>query len=334
MTGLRYLLSLLLPASIYVGLLSRGPWSFAALGFAFGVVPLLEAVLPTFAANLSEAQRAERLRQPWYDVLVLVQIPLHLGAIGLFLMVVPEDRAAGDLTSLVGHISAMGVSCGTLAINVAHELGHRPNATYQRLAQGLLVTTLYGQFFIDHNLGHHKNVATPEDASTARYGEVLYAFWLRSIVGVWQTAWRLKPALMALLCAAEALMLLGFWLVAPEALVPFLAAAAMGIILLETVNYIEHYGLLRVKVSEFRYENAQPAHSWNSNHPLGRFMLFELTRHSDHHAHPHKPYPVLDHFDEAPQMPAGYPAMMVLAAIPPIWFRVMNPRLKPATRYQ
>jgi alkane 1-monooxygenase len=331
MTGLRYLLSLLLPASIYVGLLSHGPWAYAALAFAFGLVPLLEAVLPTFAANLSETQRAERLRQPWYDVLVLVQIPLHLGAIVLFLMVVPEDRAAGDLTSLVGHITAMGVSCGSLAINIAHELGHRPNGMYQRLAQGLLVTTLYGQFFIDHNLGHHKNVATPEDASTARYGEVLYAFWLRSIVGVWQTAWRLKPGLMALLFSAEVLMLLGIWMSAPLAFVPFLLASLMGIVLLESVNYIEHYGLLRVKVSEFRYENAQPAHSWNSNHPLGRFMLFELTRHSDHHAHPHKPYPVLDHFDEAPQMPAGYPAMMVLAAIPPIWFRVMNPRLKPAT---
>ena len=331
MTGLRYLLSLLLPASIYVGLLSHGPWAYAALAFAFGLVPLLEAVLPTFAANLSETQRAERLRQPWYDVLVLVQIPLHLGAIVLFLMVVPEDRAAGDLTSLVGHITAMGVSCGSLAINIAHELGHRPNGIYQRLAQGLLVTTLYGQFFIDHNLGHHKNVATPEDASTARYGEVLYNFWFRSIIGVWQTAWRLKPGLMALLFSAEVLMLLGIWMSAPLAFVPFLLASLMGIVLLETVNYIEHYGLLRVKVSEFRYENAQPAHSWNSNHPLGRFMLFELTRHSDHHAHPHKPYPVLDHFDEAPQMPAGYPAMMVLAAIPPIWFRVMNPRLKPAT---
>ena len=331
MTGLRYLLSLLLPASIYVGLLSHGPWAYAALAFAFGLVPLLEAVLPTFAANLSETQRAERLRQPWYDVLVLVQIPLHLGAIVLFLMVVPEDRAAGDLTSLVGHITAMGVSCGSLAINIAHELGHRPNGMYQRLAQGLLVTTLYGQFFIDHNLGHHKNVATPEDASTARYGEVLYNFWFRSIIGVWQTAWRLKPGLMALLFSAEVLMLLGIWMSAPLAFVPFLLASLMGIVLLETVNYIEHYGLLRVKVSEFRYENAQPIHSWNSNHPLGRFMLFELTRHSDHHANPYKPYPVLDHFDEAPQMPAGYPAMMVLAAVPPIWFRVMNPRLKPAT---
>jgi alkane 1-monooxygenase len=331
MTGLRYLLSLLLPASIYVGLLSHGPWAYAALAFAFGLVPLLEAVLPTFAANLSETQRAERLRQPWYDVLVLVQIPLHLGAIVLFLMVVPEDRAAGDLMSLVGHITAMGVSCGSLAINIAHELGHRPNGIYQRLAQGLLVTTLYGQFFIDHNLGHHKNVATPEDASTARYGEVLYNFWFRSIIGVWQTAWRLKPGLMALLFSAEVLMLLGIWMSAPLAFVPFLLASLMGILLLETVNYIEHYGLLRAKVSEFRYENAQPIHSWNSNHPLGRFMLFELTRHSDHHANPYKPYPVLDHFDEAPQMPAGYPAMMVLAAVPPIWFRVMNPRLKPAT---
>ncbi len=329
MTGLRYLLALLLPASIYVGLLADGFWSFAALGFAFGVVPLLEAVLPTFAANLSEAQRAERLRQPWYDLLVVAQIPLHLGAIAIFLKVVPEDRAAGDLTSLVGHIAAMGVSCGSLAINIAHELGHRPNATYQRLAQGLLVTTLYGQFFIDHNLGHHKNVATPEDASTARYGEVLYAFWLRSMLGVWRTAWRLKPGLMGVLFGAELAFLSGIWAYAPTALVPLLLSALLGILLLETVNYIEHYGLLRQKVSANRYENAQPAHSWNSNHPLGRFMLFELTRHSDHHAHPHKSYPVLDHYDEAPQMPAGYPAMMVLAALPPLWFRVMNPRLKP-----
>ena len=329
MTGLRYLLALLLPASIYAGLLADGFWSFAALGFAFGLVPVLEAVLPTFSANLSEAQRAERLRQPWYDLLVVAQIPLHLGAIGLFVHVVPADRASGDVVSLAGHITAMGVSCGSLAINIAHELGHRPRAAYQRLAQGLLVTTLYGQFFIDHNLGHHKNVATPEDASTARYGEVLYAFWLRSMLGVWRTAWRLKPGLMAVLFGAELVFLAGIWACAPTALLPFLLAALMGILLLETVNYIEHYGLLRQKVSAHRYENAQPAHSWNSNHPLGRFMLFELTRHSDHHAHPHKPYPVLDHYDEAPQMPAGYPAMMVLAALPPLWFRVMNPRLKP-----
>jgi alkane 1-monooxygenase len=320
-------LALLLPASIYAGLLGQGAWSFAALGFAFGVVPVLEAVLPTFAANLSEAQRAERLRQPWYDLLVVAQIPLHLGAIALFVHVVPADRASGDLVSLAGHITAMGVSCGSLAINIAHELGHRPNAIYQRLAQGLLVTTLYGQFFIDHNLGHHKNVATPEDASTARYGEVLYAFWLRSMLGVWRTAWRLKPRLMAVLFGAELAYLGGIWAYAPSALVPLLLSAFLGILLLETVNYIEHYGLLRQKVSAHRYENAQPAHSWNSNHPLGRFMLFELTRHSDHHAHPHKPYPVLDHYDEAPQMPAGYPAMMVLAALPPLWFRVMNPRL-------
>ncbi|MEY2650708.1 MAG: hypothetical protein RL608_1382, partial [Bacteroidota bacterium] len=301
MTGLRYLLALLLPASIYAGLLADGFWSFAALGFAFGAVPVLESVLPTFAANLSEAQRAERLRQPWYDVLVVAQIPLHLGAIALFVHVVPADRASGDLVSLAGHITAMGVSCGSLAINIAHELGHRPNAAYQRLAQGLLVTTLYGQFFIDHNLGHHKNVATPEDASTARYGEVLYAFWLRSMLGVWRTAWRLKPRLMAVLFGAEVIYLIGIYTLAPTALLPLVIAAIMGILLLETVNYIEHYGLLRQKVSARRYENAQPAHSWNSNHPLGRFMLFELTRHSDHHAHPHKPYPVLDHYDEAPQ---------------------------------
>ena len=333
MIGFRYLLAFLLPASVYLGLLSHGPLSFAALIFAFGLVPFFEGILPTAASNLTDSERSKVLSQSHYDFFVLMQIPLHLGAIALFIAVVPQDRSSGDMVSLIGHMTALGISCGTLAINVAHELGHRPQAAYQRLAQGLLVSSLYGQFFIDHNFGHHKHVGTPEDSSTARHGEVLYLFWIRSIVGVWRTAWRLKPRLMAGMFVAEVLYLGLVFALAPEALLPLVLSSFFGILLLETVNYIEHYGLTRVKVTEHRYENTEPQHSWNSNHPLGRFMLFELTRHSDHHANPYRPFPLMNHYDESPQMPAGYPAMMVLAAVPPLWFRVMNPRLKPAASF-
>jgi len=221
MIGFRYLLAFLLPASVYLGLLSQGPLSFAALIFAFGVVPFFEGILPTFASNLTDSERSTVLSQSHYDLFVLMQIPLHLGAIALFIAVVPQDRGSGDLVSLLGHITALGISCGTLAINVAHELGHRPKAAYQRLAQGLLVSSLYGQFFIDHNFGHHKHVGTPEDSSTARYGEVLYLFWIRSIVGVWRTAWRLKPRLMAGMFVAEVLYLSLVFALAPEACCPW-----------------------------------------------------------------------------------------------------------------
>ncbi len=207
MIGFRYLLAFLLPASVYLGLLSHGTLSFAALIFAFGLVPFFEGILPTAASNLTDSERSKVLSQSHYDLFVLMQIPLHIGAIALFIAVVPQDRSSGDMVSLIGHMTALGISCGTLAINVAHELGHRPQAAYQRLAQGLLVSSLYGQFFIDHNFGHHKHVGTPEDSSTARHGEVLYLFWIRSIVGVWRTAWRLKPRLMAGMFVAEVLYL-------------------------------------------------------------------------------------------------------------------------------
>ena len=112
-----------------------------------------------------------------------------------------------------------------------------------------------------------------------------------------------------------------------KAMLLFLLAATIGFLLLETVNYIEHYGLRRDKVSEHRYENVQPHHSWNSNHPIGRVLLFELSRHSDHHFEPHRKYQVLKHHEASPQMPTGYPGMMVLSTIPPLWFLVMNKRI-------
>lgn len=306
---------------------SEGWAAFIALAYAFGFVPLLEIILPPMVQNPPVQLRSKREQSAWFDLLLLLALPAQLYALVLLIWVSPEDIARGDYLSLAGHITAYGVSSGALAINVAHELGHRPQKHYQTLAQMLLVTTLYAQFFIDHNWGHHKHVATPEDPSSARKNESIYAFWMRSVWGAWRSAWRIDRALMGRLCMWEVALFLTILWIEPMAAGPWILASVFGFLLLETVNYIEHYGLQRKKESDLRYETTTPIHSWNSNHPLGRFMLFELTRHSDHHASPHKKYPILLNHDHAPQMPAGYPAMMVLTLLPFLWFKVMNHRI-------
>jgi alkane 1-monooxygenase len=233
--------------------------------------------------------------------------------------------------------------CGSFGINVGHELGHRNKKYEQAMAKMLLLSSLYMHFFIEHNKGHHKRVSTPEDPSSARFNEPLYRFYLRTVIGAYRSAWEIssaelkKKSLPFLHWKNEMLMfqviqlsfvtgilLLFGWLTT----LYFLAAAVMGFLMLETVNYIEHYGLQRRKTGPSSYERALPIHSWNSNHVLGRIVLFELSRHSDHHYLASRKYQVLRHHDDAPQMPTGYPGMMLLSLIPPLWFRVMNHRVE------
>src|SRR5437868_7936031 len=237
----------------------------------------------------------------------------------------------------------MGLLCGSLGINVAHELGHRINKFEQFLAKSLLLTSLYMHFFIEHNKGHHKNVATPEDPSSARYNEPVYTFYFRTVIFSYLSAWKiagndvqkqgysifswrnemLQAHVIQILFVGLIIYFFG-WLIT----IYFLLAAGIGIALLETVNYIEHYGLQRKKIAEGKYERAMPEHSWNSNHILGRIMLFELSRHSDHHYLASRKYQILQHHHEAPQLPTGYPGSMMLALVPPAWFYVMNKRVK------
>src|SRR5215207_3245235 len=211
------------------------------------------------------------------------------------------------------------------------------------MAKSLLLTSLYMHFFIEHNKGHHKRVATPEDPSSARYGEMLYLFYFRSIVFSYASAWAIanrdtekkgfnKYSLrnemiqfhfIQFLFVAAIFFIFG-WIAG----LLYLVAGVQGILLLETVNYIEHYGLERRKIAEGKYERAMPGHSWNSNHVIGRVMLFELSRHSDHHYLASRKYQVLRHHDQSPQMPTGYPGMMLLATLPPAWFYVMNKRVR------
>ncbi len=247
-----------------------------------------------------------------------------------------------DSITVAGQISAMGMMCGVFGINVAHELGHRTDRFNQFLAKVMLTTSLYNHFFVEHNRGHHRNVGTHEDAATARKGEMLYVFWLRAVIMGWLSAWeivskeRRRKNLNVLSFGNEMLqlqlvqvimiliigLLMGWWIALNVCI-----AAVIGIILLETVDYIEHYGLERKRINEHRYEDVTPIHSWNADFVLGRLVLFELTRHSDHHTTPSKHYQLLDSKVEASTLPAGYPAMMLLAMIPPAWFAVMNSKL-------
>jgi alkane 1-monooxygenase len=207
------------------------------------------------------------------------------------------------------------------------------------MSKSLLLTSLYMHFFIEHNRGHHKNVSTDEDPASSRRGETVYAFWFRSVSTSWVDAWKLENDRLAKLSLPwyslrNEMLIYQFIQIGMLAVIAvffgwqtmlaFIAAATFGFLLLETVNYIEHYGLRRKKIDGEYYEKVMPIHSWNSDHPIGRLMLFELTRHSDHHYMASRKYQVLRHFDQSPQMPTGYPGMMVLSLFPPLWFKVMH----------
>ncbi len=231
---------------------------------------------------------------------------------------------------------------GGIAINAAHELGHRRTRLERRLSKLALAQTGYGHFFVEHNRGHHTRVATPEDAASALYGESLYRFIPRSAVGGLRSAWRIESKRLAHIGRRRLSLsndILSAWLLTivvfavlvawfGTGVLPWLVGQAIvGFCLLETVNYLEHYGLRRQKLPDGRYERVNPTHSWNSNTIVMNIFLFHLQRHSDHHANPQRRYQSLRDAGEAPQLPAGYGTMMVLAMIPPLWRRVMDHRV-------
>ncbi|MEO6583031.1 MAG: alkane 1-monooxygenase [Ferruginibacter sp.] len=304
------------------------------------MIPLLELFLKPNAANIVEAEAEMAKENKWFDRMLYIVVFYQYATVVFFLLSFNQPGLSNwDIT---GRILTMGLLCGTFGINVGHELGHRINQYEQWMAKALLATSLYMHFFIEHNKGHHKYVATPQDPSSARYNEPLYAFYFRTIIFSYLSAWKIANAdcrkkgrsifsLHNEMIQAHVwqLLLLAiiYFIAGGQVLLYFIAAAFIGIALLETVNYIEHYGLQR-KQTATGYERAMPHHSWNSNHPIGRMMLFELSRHSDHHFMASKKYQLLNHHDDAPQLPTGYPGSMILALITPAWFYVMNKKIK------
>jgi len=337
---LHYSVVLSLPLIGAAGMLVGG-WATWLLPVGlFGLVPAVEHFLPGSHDNPTPEQEQARRADWGFDVLLFAAVPLQLGMLALFF--VGLMGGWWDTVGLLGAVATAGISGGALGINVAHELGHRTTRPHRLAAWVLLASVNYLHFYIEHNRGHHARVATPLDPASARRGEAVFAFWLRSVRDSWRSAWGIenrrlrkkpRPSLspdnlmlrftvvqVALLAAVGAVL-------GPIALFGWLAVSLFAILLLETVNYIEHYGLQREEVKPGRYERVQPHHSWNSEHPIGRVLLFDLSRHSDHHANPGRPYPILRHHDGAPELPTGYPGMVVLALFPPIFKAVMERQL-------
>ena len=307
---------------------------------AFLLIPVLELMIKPDQKNYSEEEERALQSAFVFDFWIYVAAVLQVGVLVYFLVSITEPGLS--IADYIGRISAMGLMCGIYGINIAHELGHRPERYNHWVAKLLLLTSLYMHFFIEHNRGHHKNVSTPDDPATSRKHEIVYFFWVRSVMGSYLSAWRLEAsrlakkgfsfwslrnemiqyhiiqlALLAAIYFAFGVFVLG----------AFVLSAVMGILLLETVNYIEHYGLMRQQKETGVYERVLPRHSWNSDHLLGRMLLFELSRHSDHHYLASRKYQILRHMEESPQMPTGYPGMILLSLIPPVWFKVMHQRM-------
>lgn len=241
-----------------------------------------------------------------------------------------------------GLAASLGAIGGIVAINAAHELIHRASRAERAAGALLLAGVCYGAFRIEHVRGHHLRVATPEDPATARRGESVYAFVPRSIRGTLASAWRLEAARLqrdgrspwhwrnewlALNALSVAIAASLWWAFGASAVLLFVAASLGAILELEVINYVEHYGLLRERGADGRYRPVTAADSWNVDTAVVNAFLFNLQRHSDHHLHGGRDHLQLESLAHAPRLPAGYGAMVLLALVPPLWRRVMHPRL-------
>ncbi len=338
---LKYLSPFVIFLLAFVAFTGTGIYPWLPPVFVWIIVPLAETIMRPNENNMNEAEQEIVKANKWYDYMLYIIVVGQYVVLAFFLFSMKQKDLSA--TDIAGRILTMGLLCGTFGINVAHELGHRVNKFEQILAKFLLATSLYMHFFIEHNKGHHKNVATPKDPSSARLNEPVYLFYFRTIVFSYLSAWHIaneecrkknrsifsfknemvQAHLFQLLLLAAI-----FYFFGSLIMLYFIAAAFAGIALLETVNYIEHYGLQRKETSSGKYERALPEHSWNSSHPIGRLLLFELSRHSDHHYMASRKYQILQHHASAPQLPTGYPGSMILSLVPPLWFYVMNKKIK------
>lgn len=335
---------------------------FAALGLLTSVVLL--TLSPLLWAHWGVAWMTiviSAVAVPLLDAMVGVRAPVGFGGLAprlarwiprvqlptqaALLVTAASWAQAMSWTEVAVFALAVGTATGGIGITVAHELGHRPSRLDRAIAKALLVSVGYGHFFVEHTRGHHVRVATADDPATAPRGMNVYRFILRSVVLGLVHAWQLESLRMARrgrsawhpsnwvvtgsLLSAAALLLAGVLLGAKAAAL-LAGQAVVGVMLLEIVNYIEHYGLRRVFDGQ-RHEPVQPHHSWNADHTVSNWLLLNLQRHSDHHAHIDRPYESLRTMPTAPQLPAGYPTMVLVALLPPLWRAVIDSRLPAET---
>ncbi len=333
-----YPLQALLPMWIHA-VTGNELWFLLPFFVNFVIMPALDQLIGEDENNPPEEVVMQLDRDRYYRRLTYAAVPLHF----IMLIACTVYAATQSLSWWAFLLLALHAGMvGGLAINTAHELGHKNSRLEKWLARLTLAVPAYGHYPGEHNRGHHMTVSTPEDSASSRMGENIYRFALREIPGAFRRGWRIErdrlrarqlplwhysnPILQSYAVSAALAVLLVLW-VGWLALPFLLIHHASAYWQLTTANYIEHYGLLRARQANGRYERCQPHHSWNSNHILSNLVLFHLERHSDHHANPLRRYQSLRHFDDLPSLPNGYLGMFLLAFFPPLWFKVMNPRL-------
>ncbi|GAA1226645.1 fatty acid desaturase [Prauserella halophila] len=342
-----WLIGLVVPSLVFlaIGLHAAtgwGVWLWLGPIVILVVVPLLDLAAGLDRSNPPD-DVIERLEQDrYYRWITYAYLPIqYAGFVVALWLIMRGELSVVDKVGL-----AITVGCvGGIGINTAHELGHKKESHERWLSKIALAQSFYGHFYIEHNRGHHVRVATPEDPASSRVGESFYRFWPRTVVGSLRSAWRLErkryarrdrhpyrignDVLNAWLMSAVLWSVMIGWL--GIGVLPYLLIqAVIGFSLLEVVNYMEHYGMLRQMrgtPGRRRYERVDPSHSWNSNNVATNVLLYHLQRHSDHHANPTRRYQTLRDFEESPVLPTGYAGMIVLALVPPLWRRVMDRRV-------
>lgn len=280
----------------------------------------------------------------WYRLLTRLWVPVQF--LTLFALIWYATRAghlnAGERVAL---FFSMGVISGTIGINYGHELMHQTGRRDRWLGDILLAMVLYSHFRSEHLLVHHRHVGTPRDPVTARYNEGFHRFYPRVLVQSLKSSFRAERDMLArkgrrwtdpanpfwrYWALQGGMLALALALGGSRGVVLFLIQAGIAVWQLELVNYVEHYGLTRKYLGGGKYEHVRPRHSWNAAHKASNWLLINLQRHSDHHYKPDRPFPLLQNYSEAdaPQLPHGYPMMTVAAMIPPLWRRIMNPRVR------
>ncbi|WP_432477844.1 fatty acid desaturase [Nocardioides sp. GXQ0305] len=348
-----WLIGLVVPSLAFVGyagwrLTDHGAWFWVGPFVILVVVPAIDLIAGLDRSNPPDDVIEALENDRYYRWITYLFLPIqYVGFVAAFSLLAQGDPFTGAQLTPWDKIGlAVSIGCiGGIGINTAHELGHKRESHERWLSKIALAQVAYGHFYIEHNRGHHVRVATPEDPASARLGENFYQFWPRTVLGSLRSAWRIEKrryarrkrhpfrigndVLNAWLMTAVLWGAMVAWL--GVGVLPFLVVqAVVGFSLLEVVNYMEHYGMLRQKVGvgeRQRYERVDPSHSWNSNNIATNVLLYHLQRHSDHHANPTRRYQALRDFEESPVLPTGYAGMIVLAIVPAIWRRVMDPRV-------
>jgi alkane 1-monooxygenase len=334
---LKYLMSYSIAVTAFIGILVGGPYVYLTVVYTFIFIPILESNTKEYINEYSDDEKKSRNLDPFFDFLLYLNIPI---VYGIFFVSLNTLVHTNSISEIIGIILSASIVMATNGINVGHELGHRKSLFSRTCSKLLYLPCQYMHFFIEHNYGHHINVATPNDPATAKYKQNLYSFWISSVTKTYISAWRIQLKLlrvsklsflslkndMIFYTLFQISFLIFIYLNYGLIITIYsLFMSVVSFLFLETINYVEHYGLLRKINSNGRYERVKPHHSWNSNHTIGRITLYELTRHSDHHFKSSKKYQVLESIKDSPQLPYGYPTSILISFFPPLWFKIMNP---------